>query len=70
MVADFFYLEGFNATFVGTRTPASTIHKAIEVVEPDYLVISVTNFYNFASIKKTIEGAHLTPLMSTFIVIW
>lgn len=55
MVADFFRLEGFNATFVGARTPASTIHKAIEIVEPDYLVISVTNFYNFVSVKKTIE---------------
>lgn len=55
MVADFFRLEGFDATFVGARTPVNTIHKAIEMVEPDYLVISVTNFYNFVSVKKTIE---------------
>ena len=58
MVADFFRLEGFNATFVGASTPASTIHKAIEIVEPDYLLISVTNFYNFVSVKKTIEDIH------------
>lgn len=55
MVADFFRLEGFDATFVGARTPVNTIHKAIEMVEPNYLVISVTNFYNFVSVKKTIE---------------
>lgn len=55
MVADFFRLEGFNATFVGARTPVNTIHKAIEIVDPKYLVISVTNFYNFVSVKKTIE---------------
>lgn len=55
MVADFFRLEGFSATFVGARTPVNTIHKAIDIVQPNYLVISVTNFYNFVSVKKTIE---------------
>lgn len=55
MVSDFFRLEGFEATFVGARTPVNTILKAIDVVEPNYLVISVTNFYNFVSVKKTLD---------------
>ncbi len=55
MVSDFFRLEGFDTTFVGARTPVNTILKAIEMVQSDYLVMSVTNFYNFVSVKKTIE---------------
>ncbi len=55
MVSDFFRLEGFETTFIGARTPVNTILKAIEIVQPDYLVISVTNFYNFVSVQKTID---------------
>lgn len=55
MVSDFFRLEGFDTTFIGARTPVNTILKAIEIVQPKYVVISVTNFYNFVSVKKTIE---------------
>lgn len=55
MVSDFFRIEGYETTFVGARTPLKTIFKALDVVEPTYLIISVTNFYNLVSVKKTIE---------------
>lgn len=55
MVADFYRLAGFDTTFVGARTPLSTILKALEIVEPKYLVISVTNFYNFISVRSTVD---------------
>lgn len=55
MVSDFFKLEGFSSTFVGARTPIQTVLKAIEIVQPKYLVISVTNFFNIVSVKRTIE---------------
>ncbi|MGP6139012.1 cobalamin B12-binding domain-containing protein [Jeotgalibaca sp. A127] len=56
MVADFFKLEGYEPTFIGARTPEKTIFKAIEIVKPDYITISVTNYYNLVSVKKMIEN--------------
>lgn len=55
MVSDFFKLEGFDSTFVGARTPIHTILKALEIIQPQYLSISVTNYFNIVSVKKTIE---------------
>ncbi len=55
MAADFYRLEGFDTTFVGARTPLTTVLKALEIVEPQYLVISVTNFFNFVSVKSTVQ---------------
>lgn len=55
MVSDFFTIAGYNSTFIGARTPQKTILKAIEIVVPKYLCISVTNYYNLISVKKTIE---------------
>ena len=56
MVADFFRLEGYDTTFIGARTPIGTVLKAIDVVKPTYLVISVTGFYNLLSVKRTIQA--------------
>lgn len=56
MVADFFRLEGYEPTFVGARTPERTALKAIEIVKPDYITISITNYYNLISVKKLIEN--------------
>ena len=56
MVADFFRIEGFETTFVGARTPLKTVLKAIEFVNPKYLVISVTNFFNILSVKQLIDA--------------
>lgn len=69
MVSDFFRIEGYDTTFVGARTPLKTILKAIEVVEPTYLVISVTNFYNFVSVKKTIEDIRKESVEDLTIVV-
>lgn len=55
MATDFYRLEGFDATFVGARTPLTTVLKALEIVQPQYLVISVTNFFNFISVRSTVE---------------
>lgn len=55
MASDFFKLAGFDSTFIGARTPLSTIHKAVEVVQPDYICISVTNYYNLVSVKEMIQ---------------
>ncbi|MDR7855553.1 cobalamin-dependent protein [Tissierella sp.] len=55
MVSDFFTIAGYDSTFIGAKTPQKTILKAIEIVKPKYLCISVTNYYNLISVKKLIE---------------
>lgn len=55
MAADFFTLCGFNTTFVGSNTPKEDFLAAMHVVNPDYVVISVTNYYNLVSAKRAIE---------------
>ena len=69
MVSDFFRIEGYDTTFAGARTPLKTILKAIEIIEPTYLVISVTNFYNFVSVKKTIESIRKESAQDLTIVV-
>lgn len=56
MVADFFKLAGFDSTFIGARTPPATVHKAVEVIQPDYICISVTNYYNLIKVKEMIQA--------------
>lgn len=56
MVSDFFKLEGYDSTFIGARTPENTIIQAIKIIKPDFVCMSVTNYYNLVSVKKTIES--------------
>lgn len=60
MVSDYFLLEGYDTTFIGARTPLVTVKKAIEMIKPDYLCISVTNVYNLVSVKRTIQAIQET----------
>ena len=55
MVSDFFTIGGYDATFIGANTPESTILKAIESIEPKYISMSITNYYNLVAAKKTID---------------
>lgn len=55
MISDFFTIAGYKSTFIGANTPEKTIIKAIEIVDPKYLCISITNYYNLVSVKKIIN---------------
>lgn len=55
MVSDFFTIAGYNATFIGANTPESTTLKAIESIDPKYISMSITNYYNLVAAKKTID---------------
>lgn len=55
MVSDFFTIAGYNATFIGANTPETTILKAIESINPKYVSMSITNYYNLVAAKKTID---------------
>lgn len=55
MASDFFTICGYDATFVGARTPIKTCLRAVEIVSPQFLSLSVTNFYNLISAKRMVE---------------
>ncbi len=52
MVADYFTLLGFDVVFVGANTPQKEIMDALAHVNPAYVGISVTNFYNLVAANK------------------
>ena len=49
-------LSGLTPAVNGHDGPLKTVEKAIELMRPDYLCISVTNVYNLVSVKRTIEA--------------
>ena len=55
MVSDFFTICGFKAIFVGSNTPFNDFYNAIDLIKPEYVVISVSNYYNLVVTKKIIE---------------
>ena len=54
MVADFFTLCGWNSIFVGSNTPYEDFYNASEIIRPDIIAISVSNYYTIVEAKKII----------------
>lgn len=55
MVADIFTLSGFETIFIGSSTPKEEFISAIDFLTPQYIAMSVTNYYNLVSAKKTVD---------------
>lgn len=55
MVADLFTLCGFQVTYFGASTPVEDIVESIEAIRPKFVGLSVTNIYNLAAVRRTIE---------------
>lgn len=55
MVADFFTIGGYEAIFVGSNTPYKDFYNAIDVIKPEVVAISVSNYYNLVAAKRMIE---------------
>jgi MerR family transcriptional regulator, light-induced transcriptional regulator len=56
MVTDLFTISGYEAIFVGSNTPKSDFLSAVEFIEPDYIAISVSNYYNLFAAKDAIDN--------------
>jgi methanogenic corrinoid protein MtbC1 len=54
IVTDFFTLIGFSVTFVGANTPQDDIINAIKYVNPDYVAVSITNYYNLMATRRLV----------------
>lgn len=55
MVSDFFQICGYETVYIGTNTPRTQICEAIRSEEPDYLAISVTDYYLIFEAKRIVE---------------
>ncbi|MGD9909071.1 MAG: B12-binding domain-containing protein [Candidatus Izemoplasmatales bacterium] len=55
IVAHFLSLAGYNARYIGANTPKNNIVSAVKVLHPDFVAISVTNYYNLVITKKITE---------------
>jgi methanogenic corrinoid protein MtbC1 len=69
MVADFFTLAGYDVTFVGANTPIDTIITSVGLVKPDYVAVSVTNYYNLVALRRTLERIRDTLPAGTEILV-
>lgn len=52
---NYFYLMGYEAKYIGANTPSAEIESAVSILKPDYLALSITNYYNLIQTKKLIE---------------
>lgn len=55
MVADFFAIAGFESIFIGSNTPEQAFFSAIELEQPKYVAISVSNPYHLFVTQKIIQ---------------
>jgi MerR family transcriptional regulator, light-induced transcriptional regulator len=63
MIADYFTLCGFNVVFIGANTPQKDILHGIEYSRPEFVAISITNYYNLLAARNTVQM--ITDLKST-----
>ena len=55
IVTNHFLLSGFDAMFIGANTPKQDILAAVKSLKPDFLALSVTNYYNLVITKQITE---------------
>lgn len=55
MMADFFKINGYQVIYVGSNTPRKQIWEVIRSEKPEYVGISVTDYYLLSEAKKIIE---------------
>lgn len=55
IVSNYFELVGFESRYIGANTPKDDILSAVKTLNPDYLALSVTSFYNVVQTKKILE---------------
>jgi methanogenic corrinoid protein MtbC1 len=46
---------GYKVKYIGANTPSSEIESAVKIMAPDYLALSITNYYNLIYTKKLLE---------------
>ncbi|MFA6627408.1 MAG: cobalamin B12-binding domain-containing protein [Bacilli bacterium] len=61
-------LHGFNAQYVGANTPKEDVINAIRALKPDYVAISVTNYYNLIVTNRMVKDIReFAPLVKIIV---
>lgn len=60
MVSDFFTICGYDSIYVGSNTPYHDFYNGIDIIRPDIVAISVSNYYNLVATKKIVEDIRNT----------
>lgn len=55
IATNYLILEGFNAKYIGANTPSEQIISAVKILQPDFVALSITNYYNVVASKKLTE---------------
>ncbi len=55
MAADIFRVNGYGVIFVGASTPVETFMRGLESYVPDFVAISVSNYYNLVNAAKMVS---------------
>lgn len=59
MVCDYFEMLGVNSYFIGSNTPKNEFVDSIGFFQPDYVAISVSNFYHLSVLQELIKTIKL-----------
>lgn len=59
MVSDYFTICGCDAIFAGANTPYQDFYNAIDIIRPDLIAISVSDYYNMIAAKRMISEIKL-----------
>jgi len=54
MIADFFTICGWRAVFIGSNTPYEDFYNASELIRPEIIAISISNYYTIVEARKII----------------
>ncbi len=55
---DYFRLAGYSTIFLGCNVPTEDILEAIQKFSPDYVALSITNFYFLTRVKEVVASIH------------
>jgi methanogenic corrinoid protein MtbC1 len=69
MVSDFFTIAGYETIFVGSNTPYQDILYSLQIMKPEIIAISVSNYYNLVAAKRMISEIKQITTLSAKIVV-
>ncbi|WP_422485472.1 cobalamin B12-binding domain-containing protein [Gudongella sp. DL1XJH-153] len=55
MMSDFFQINGYQVIYIGSNTPRDQVWQAIRTEKPNYVGISVTDYYLLFEAKRIVE---------------
>ena len=61
MIADYMTICGYNTVFVGSNTPYADFLNGVEILQPNLVAISVSNYFHVVITKKIVDDLKKIP---------